>query len=792
MTASVHSRSLRVSAISARSAFPLTAIALALLAAPWQRAHAEEAPATLDAPAPSRQSGVVVITGSQPSSLPTRIPTTIEGVSAAQIAETINATDAEDALKYLPSLLVRKRYVGDYNHAVLSTRASGTGNSARSLVYADGVLLSNLLGNGATFTPRWGLVTPEEIDRVDVLYGPFSAAYPGNAVGAVVDYVTGSPKAFEAHAKLSYSSQPNDLYGQKRTYHAGQASASLGGREGDFGWFVSANRTDSVGQPLVFSNKLLSAGAALKGGETVVSGAVAGQNPRNADWWLIGSATQYDTVQDQVKAKLIWDITPTLRANYLVGLWQNTSDGSSQSWLRDSAGAVVNNTYGGDITQAVNINGKRYTLAASDFSQTHEDLSHVMHALSLKSRTRGVVDWEVAASVYNYDTDRARALAPTSKAAANAGRITDQAGTGWRTLSAKGTWRPEGEQGAHVVDGGFGQDTYQLRTRVDTTADWRQGAPAAFASLFAGNTGTRSAWAQDTWRFAPDWAAVIGVRAEQWRAWGGVTQATTGQIDHPERSKTSVSPKLALSRALSDEWVLKASTGRAVRFPTVSELYQGGVNTLGQAINNNPDLRPERGWTSELTAEWTGALGNLRSTLFHEDTRDALYSQLNPATNANTVQNINHVRTTGLEFSAGSDKLVRDLTLKASLTFADSIIVANDGYQVTSGDTVGKWQPRVPRWRATMVATWQMTPALATTLGVRYSGRQYSALDNLDTNAFAYTGASRYLTGDVRVRWQASRQWSAAFGIDNLNNQQYWNFHPYPQRSYSAELKFDL
>ena len=96
---------------------------------------------------------------------------------------------------------MRKRYVGDYDHAVLATRASGTGNSARSLVYADGILLSNLLGNGATFTPRWGLVTPEEIERVDVLYGPFSAAFPGNSVGAVVDYVTRMPDELEMHAE---------------------------------------------------------------------------------------------------------------------------------------------------------------------------------------------------------------------------------------------------------------------------------------------------------------------------------------------------------------------------------------------------------------------------------------------------------------------------------------------------------------------------------------------------------------------------------------------------------------
>ena len=48
------------------------------------------------------------------------------------------------------------------------------------------------------------MVTPEEIERVDVMYGPFSAAYPGNSAGAVVDYVTRMPTQLEAHVKLGY------------------------------------------------------------------------------------------------------------------------------------------------------------------------------------------------------------------------------------------------------------------------------------------------------------------------------------------------------------------------------------------------------------------------------------------------------------------------------------------------------------------------------------------------------------------------------------------------------------
>ena len=150
----------------------LAALACATLAshaqAPPPAAVAADSPDPLGAAdAPTRSLGVVSVTGARPTSLPTQIPTTTESVTREQIERSVNATDAEDALKYLPSLLVRKRYPGDYNHAILSSRASGTGNSARSAVYADGILHSNFLGNGVgglSFPPRWGMVTPEEID----------------------------------------------------------------------------------------------------------------------------------------------------------------------------------------------------------------------------------------------------------------------------------------------------------------------------------------------------------------------------------------------------------------------------------------------------------------------------------------------------------------------------------------------------------------------------------------------------------------------------------------------------
>ena len=186
-------------------------------------------------------------------------------------------------------------------------------------MYADGILLSNLLGNGATFTPRWGLVTPEEIERVDVLYGPFSAAYPGNSVGAVVDYVTRMPEELEMHARLASFGQDFEIYDTSGRFTGWQASASVGDRSGDLSWWLNFNRLDSDGQPLAFANKLVSSGVAGSAG-TPVTGALADRNPRNQDWLILGSTTaDRHGAGSCARSSSSYDFSPTLRASYTLG-----------------------------------------------------------------------------------------------------------------------------------------------------------------------------------------------------------------------------------------------------------------------------------------------------------------------------------------------------------------------------------------------------------------------------------------------------------------------------------------
>jgi iron complex outermembrane receptor protein len=721
--------------------------------------------------------GVVTVMARRPSSLPTQIPTTIEGVSGATVARTVNATDAEDALKYLPSLNVRKRYVGDFDHAVLASRASGTQNSARSLVYADGILLSNLLGNGATFTPRWGLVTPEEIERVDVLYGPFSAAYPGNSVGAVVDYVTRMPESLELRAAVTTFVEDFDVYETREEFGGWQASASYGDARGDSSWWVNFNRLDSDSHPISYATRQLSQGVSGTAG-VAVTGALAGRNPRDQDWWLLGATQRIETVQDHAKLKFAHEFDDTLQLAYTFGLWHNDAGRSSDTWLRDAAGTPI---YSG----TVNIDGRAYALTATDMGPSSQLLTHFMHGLSLRKRRVGGWDFEAAASRYDYDEDRTRSplVAMPAAAQGGAGRIADQSGTGWSTLALRGTWHGEQARGGHLLELGLQVDRYRLRTGIFSTDDWRAGDAGVRLSAFRGDTRLTSAFAQDSWQLARAWQATVGLRLEHWRAEDGAISNATQTLPFGARSGTWLSPKFALSWAASPITTLKASLGRAVRMPTVSELYQGSI-ALDSIVNNDPDLAPERSWTSEFSAVNDFDHGSLRATAFFEDTRDALYSQLDVAAGSTvtTIQNVGRIRTRGLEF-AGNWRALEALQLSGSATWAHSRIVENDAFAAS----VGARQPRVPDWRATALASWQLRERLSATVGARYSGRQFNTLDNTDPNGNAYTGTSHYLVYDARLRLDLGRL-SASLGIDNLGNERYWAFHPYSRRTYSAGL----
>lgn len=755
------------------------------------------------------QLDTVLVKGNREAAEQLLAPTTREGVSRQEITQTVNAINTEDTFKYLPNVLVRKRFIGDTD-APISSRTTGINASARTLVYADSTLLTPLINNNnGNGSPRWFMVSPEEIERVDVMYGPFSAAYPGNSYGLVANVITRMPTKLEGSIKVSGAWQDFDRYGTDDTYTSRQGSVAVGNRIDNFSFWVSVNHLDSHSMPVSFAvnpNPSGTAGMAISGGYSDANRFGDRDRPAGVSTQILGATSTTHTVQDNTKIKLAYDLSPTLRAAYTFGLWRNDADLTAQSYLTNSA---TGSTYWGATSGQATVNGSNYSASALSglFQPGHKDMEHHMHALSLSERSDDALDWTLAISKYEYRRNQERtantgSLATYSEVAAGAGtgKTIDMKGTGWTTADASGTWRSDGALGAHTVSGGAHYDLYSLRSPTYNTSSWLSGGNGSLFADSRGKTETRALWLQEVWRFAPHLHATLGLRQEWWNALDGENFAGTTTVVQPQRAEAATSPKVSLTWEATSDLQVTGSLGRAVRFPTVGELYLTQT-VSGVVQTSDPTLKPEKVLSGELAVEYLLNKGKLRTSIFEEQVSDALISQsgIYPGIAAVTsfMQNVDKTRQRGIEIVVEKDDvLINRLQLSGSVTYVDARILANDGYVPPAwnpgGTSVGKHTPYVPDWRATLVATYRPQDDWAFTLAGRYSGRMYATVDGTDINSDTYMSFDKFFVADARISHQLDAHWSAALGVDNLNNRKYFLFHPFPQRTAFAEIKFEF
>lgn len=701
-----------------------------------------------------------------------QLPQVTESITASRIEETINILDPEDAVKYLPSVFLRKRNAGD-TQAVMATRVWGISSSARSLIYADGVLLSALVANNNSLGgPRWGLVAPAEIERVYMMYGPFAAAYAGNSMGAVMEITTRFPEKFEASLQQTFAFQNFSQYGTRDTYRTSQTAVTAGNRTGRFSFWVSANHQDSHSQPLSYVTN-----ATFPTGTT---GGYAANNKLGAPAQVVGASGLLHTRMTNAKLKAAYDLTPELRAAYTVGIWRNAA---GQPTFAGLAG-FASGTY--DLRQ-----------------------EHSSHSLSLRSDTRGAFDFEVIATLYRMDRDRqltpttASATAATVPAFGAAGRVTVLGGTGWSTLDLKGTWRPGGKNNSgHTVTFGVHDDRSKLYNPTYNTADWRNpGSPyTSVATEGDGKTRTQALWVQDVWTVMPNVKLTLGARYEDWRAYDGLNINGATTVHQPTVTDHGFSPKATLAWTGTPQWLVTASLGQAYRFATAAELYQL-VSTGTTFTSPNPDLKPDDVLAAEVKIQRTLPGGRVRLSLFQDDVHDSIVSQFNPLSPGSTqlfsfLSNIDHIRARGAELVLEQANVgLRGLDLTGSVTYLDAKILALSGRASATAPAsaaIGKKLPNIPDWRAAFVVTYRPDPRWAFTLAGRYSGMLWTTLDNTDVNPNTWQGFAAWFVADLHVNARLNRNWTAGLGADNVLNRKYFLFHPFPNRTLFANVKYNF
>lgn len=761
-----------------RTTISVLALGASLLL-PMTAARAADAGA---ADADDKSKDILVIAQTQSDTIE-KAPSTRVSTDADHIAATVNAVSVEDTLKYFPSLILRKRHIGD-NFAPIATRTSGLGSSARSLIFADGAILSALVGNNnGNGSPRWTLVTPEEIEKIDVLYGPFSAAYSGNSIGTVVNITTRLPDKLEARATVLGNVQDFSLYGTDRTFGTWQVSGSVGDRFGPLAVFASATRTDARSQPVSITTI---AGTANPTGTT---GGYADLNRTLGAIRVLGSGGLEHHVQDTYKLKAALDISEGTRLSYVLGAWRDDTTGTVDSYLRDATGAVSYATANSGVTTGFN---------SAVYSR---DALHLSHVLNL-SGTAPRLDWQLIGTLYDYAKDIQQGPSTATSGttlnklpaafAGGPGTIQRQDGTGWLTLDAKAALHI-GANDAQLLSFGAHADRYKLNMQTFLMSNWvDKNTQGALSTASRGQTRTLALWAQDAIRLMPDVTLTIGGRQEWWRAWDGYNLIASGaSVSQPTRSFSGFSPKVSLEWRPAAQWSVRLSAGQAWRFPTVGELYQ--AVTVGTLLANpNPDLLPERARSAELAIERRSDNGSIRASFFNEVVDDALISQTGTVagttSTASFVQNVDRTRARGIEIAVDQRDILPGLDVSGSLTYADAITSKNPVFPASEG----KLLPSVPRWKTNLVLTWRPVERLSLTGAARFASRNWASLDNSDHYGNTYQGFYKYFVVDLRATYKVGNHWELAAGIDNVNNDKYFLFHPFPQRSFNASLSWKL
>jgi iron complex outermembrane recepter protein len=730
---------------------------------------------------------LIVVSGSR-TAINANTPAATDSIDRSRLSE-LNIANPEDSIKYLPNIAVRKRFIGDRN-AAIESRGTNNRQSARGLVLADGVLLSNFLGSQDQVAPRWSMVFPEEIDRVDVIYGPFSALYAGNAMGAVVLFTTRMPRAFEAHAGVQLQRQAFEFFGTDTTLSGNLANAFVDDRVGAWAYQLGVSRLDSTSHPTGFAALPLSTTLAQPDDPVAAGGFFPTRNRAGQDVVIVGvgGGAIERTQQSNVKFKLGYDIDSEWQARLTAIRWYNERSAGAEgntTYLRDRAGVPI---YAGPV----NVDGLRYTLGAGTFAPRGGEEEHHNAALSLRRSVPTGWNVEAIASWYHFakNVTRTATTAPPASFGGGPGTLNLQDGSGWRTLDVKLDRRP-GDGQAHWFSVGAHYSRYIFRQDNFRTDDWRQGEPTGVNSIVRGHTDVAALYVQDAWSFTDDWKAILGLRAERWRSFDGRSEGgNPSPIELPDRSESALSPKLALEYAPAPDWLARLSLARATRFPTPVELFQGNVSAV-QQITSDPNLKPERGNFLDFTIERYFGNASMRVTLYQEDTRDTLFNQTNAAvvpSNSN-AQNIDRVRVRGIEFAADTRGVLHPkLDLSGSLAYNDSRVLGNSN----SPQTVGNRFAQLPLTRGSLVAIWRHTPDFNVSAALRHTGKQSSSLANDDVVRNAFNGVSSFVVVDLRANVTFNRHAKLSLGVDNATDRAYFVNHPYPKRSLVAELKLSL
>ena len=629
----------------------------------------------------------------------------------------------------------------------------GIPGSYRTLFMVDGITLNDAFSGGI----KPGGFALENIERIEVVRGPFSSLYGGYAMGGVVNIITKMPEKREFTLKTGYGSSwdRGDAMDDMRKYYL-----SYGDKFKDkVSLFVSYGYKATGGYPSDLNVQSSQPTAGITGWSYTTS------NQGNTRY-LIGDKGDNRWWDDNVTLKAGYDFSKISKVNVL---FMRTRF----EYNFDEPHTYLRNAAGNEVWSYGSVKESSFLTGSGGGIKNLYNLSYETRFSNLKTKlSLGLVDQE-----------KNWYVTPGSTATRSGGPGTVNETPNNSYNADLQFTLPLFER--HILTFGGSFRHGWADTEVYNLTNWRdEESKTTLANQSKGEDRTYAVFVQDEIMILDNLTAYIGFRQDWWETYDGyINQVGTAGYpkDYASRDASSFSPKAALVYKPFEKTTLRTSIGKAFRPPTVNELYATSIFS-GITYAGNPDLKPETTTSWDISVEqglWKGA--KIKATYFENYLKDLIYSQTVTPTYWERI-NAGKAESKGVELEA-EQRFEKWLRLFANFTYNDGKITEN----VAKPQSVGKKLLYLPEKMFNVGADIEKGPFSSSITG-RYVGKRYTDDENRDKVNNVYGSHDPYFTADAKVSYKITKFASVSLSVDNIFDRDYFAFYKASGRSWFGEL----
>lgn len=699
----------------------------------------------------------VVVTATKTGKGVSEAPASVSVVTSKDF-ETKNVQRVDEALTDQVGIYVKG--MGDHapsddSGTVVYMR--GVAGLGRTAVLLDGQSLNNPFSGGI----NWSGIFADDIDKIEVVRGPFSSLYGGNAMGGVINFMTRAPEKREIIVRGGYGS--NEL-----------SSGSV----------VYKNKIDRLGLSIGYGHKESNGFAAEEviktatagAGTTPVTGWKNTTDPNGNAAYLVGDKGNRWWRRDNADLKLYYDLTDSSKVS-LRASWNGHETGFTgfNTYLRDTTGNPV-------ASGSVGLNdsgAKKITLNETDFLLGPNGAKNTK--INLGYETKLSNDVVVKADAGYMDTGYwyvSQLTGATSNG--GAGKFVDIPNDRYYgTLQAS---FPAFNK--HYFTVGISANNDTVNKREYNLANWQlHDAQGSVRYSVDGKNNTYGVFAQDEIYLRDNLTLYLGGRYDYWETEGSDTQTIAPVFSnaYAKRSKSAFSPKVSVVYMPQENTSLRASVGSAFKGPSLSQMY----SSFG-TYQANPNLNPEKMTSWEIGAEhkFTDQT-TVRATYYENYLTDLIYTTSISST-LSTPKNAGKAEVKGIELEIRKPVLT-GVTAFANVTYNDAKITEN----AASLETEGKRMTGTPQTMLNAGIEARKGAWIGSVTG-RYVGDVYTNDKNLDRVNGVYAATDPYTIWNAKAIYRIKQGLSVSLAVDNIFDREYYQYYKAPGRTWYSELKLDF